>query len=906
MRTKTVVQKSILPLLILCGSNALIAANTKDYLTTPLSPYNAAIGGQQAHTMPVQAAAVVNPAFLGYGTQDAFFASGALSSDITAFSLAGALYSPFGGLTMAASYLQADDKSAALQFGYGSFLSRRVATGLSITPRYTNSGSAQAFGFGVDPSLLFDSKWHTAFSGGDGFGFYSPSVFFRTQNLAIPIGDSNLLASPSAHVGVLSGIYQSGTLNIALMTSTYGMGQFDRIPFSVGLQTQYRYLLVSAGYSASNYTNNNNGVSLGVGAQIPFAFGDAFFFYNLAFANDSRNAVHSISAGARLGGGDTEPPEVAFASEGNFFSPNNDGVRDTIGFSAKVSDTSPIVYYELQIRDSKGNLVFRQKADERLREKDFSWKLFFSSFIAPRSRSDVPTHFAWNGRIMTEKKKPVKDAVFEEEAEEKVLPDGAYVWEFWAIDEKNNESKHLTGEIIIDTKAPIATVELGDDLISPNGDGNRDYLPITQDTSAVDAYEGAIVDAHGQSVRTFRWPQNAPTRLDFDGKKDNGDDAEEGVYRYRLTGSDAAGNRTVALSGNFYISRRHDDVFLKSAALGFNPLNKSMPEAVFTPVATYGDGYSEGEIRIYKSCTATKDEPLFRIAIPKPNILPAKNTKLQKEQTFSWHGGVATSARAPDGVYCAIYSARYENGNIPTSAPIKIVLDSSPPELDVSADLDVRQFTPDGDGENEEQAFRLSAQDLSALASYDLAIAEILPNAKIAGQTFVVRRFAGKGDLPQTIYWDGKSESGLIVESLTQYEYTLTATDVYGNTATTKPRRFETGVLALAEGNGFRIRIPNADLSDPINDRLGSVFRTIERYPRYKLKIEAHAASGAGIERNLKLTELAARRIAEYFIEQGIAKDRVAYQGFGDATPIYNTRGIHAAKNQRIEILLVR
>ncbi len=901
MRTPAILA-AILPILAL---SPLAAEYTRDYLNLPLRPFNTAIAGQTGHSMPAQAAALVNPAFLGYGDQNTFFGGTLQGSGIQGYFAEGALFSPFGGLTFAAEYLKAQDQTVAMSFGYGSFLSRRVATGLSLTPRYVYSDSARAFGFGIDPSLLFDSKWQASIGENDGVGIYSPSVFVRTQNLAIPIGDGEMLVKPSVHVGVLSGLYHSAHFNLALIASAYGTDTYDKLPLNAGIQTQYRFLLFSFGYGFGNYNPTGNGVSLGLGASVPMSFGDTFIFYSWSAGNSQRADVHSFSAGARLGGIDSDPPEVSFEAEGSAFSPNNDGVRDVIAFSANITDKSPIVYYEFRVRDAAGNIVYKQNKDDRIREKDFSWTLFFRSFVAPRNRADIPARFFWNGRAGVEKKKPVKDEIFQDAEPDQALTDGVYRYEFWAVDEKNNESRRVTGEIRLDTRSPATAVELSDDLISPNGDGQRDLLTATQDTSAADSYEAQIVNARGEKVRSWRWAENAPTRVDFDGLKDDGTPVDEGSYRYKLAGRDAAGNQSEAVSGSFFVSRRIDAVMLRSSVAGFNPVAKDANEAVFTPTVMYKEGYLDGEILINRRCPAKGEDLVFRIAV---NAAP-KNPKVAgkvKPAGFAWRGEAMGQTRAPDGIYCAVFRARFENGNQPESVPLSVTLDTSAPEIEISADLDIRQFTPDNDGENEEQAFRLYAKDLSGVKSYELTISEILPAAKAGAVLLPVRRFQGKGELPQTIFWDGKTDTGLPVESLTLYEYTVKATDIYGNTATTAPRRFETGALALKSGSGYLVRLPNAELEDPLNERLDYVYRLLNRYPKYKIKIEAHAVTQSGIERTLRLTEGAARKVYDYLIDRGIDAERLSYQGCGDSTPAFNTRGPQAAKNSRLDFLLSR
>lgn len=879
---------------------------TADYGHLSQRPFQQALGGQMMQSMPVQAGAAVNPALLGYGEQNTFFAGGVFGPALTGFYADGALFSPFGGLLLSAEYLKARDQTGALRFGYGSFLSRRLSTGLSVSARYTKDDTGSAFGLGLDPALLFDSKWHTSFAGNDGWGLYSPSVFFRMQNLALPIGDGSLLASPSAHVGFLTGMYQSTSFNLALVTSTYGTERFDRLPLLVGVQAQYRFALLSLGYGASNFRGVGNGLHLGLGAMVPADFGDAYAFYAVGFANSERSELHSLTLGIRLGGVDREAPQVTVTTESVSFSPNNDGVRDLIVLQATVRDKSPIVFYEFRVLDGRGNLVYRQRSDERIREKDFSWSLFLRSFVAPRARSDIPDRFTWNGRMLAGQKKPVKDTVFEEETPDQPLADGTYAWNFRAIDEKNNESKPVSGQIQIDTRPPAVSVELDDDLISPNGDGRRDTLAVTQDTTPSDRYEGMIVNAQGEQIRRWQWSENAPARFDFDGRTDKGEIAEEGVYRYRLVGHDAAGNSAQAESGNFYISRRVDEVFLRSSALALNPRNPKMATIVFIPSVAFGDGYKEGEILITKQCAARKADLVYRIAVAAVKTDDAKKqSRKDKQPVYSWAGEGPAGTIAPDGGYCARFRALYENGNAPESPPVRISLDSSGPETEIAADLTLRQFTPDGDGEHEEQAFRILTHDQSPIESYLLTISELAAEPE-GLRAIPVRRFAGQGEVAHTIYWDGKTESGALIESLTQYEYTLTTTDALGNRTTTVPRRFESGVLAVANATGFLVRLPYADLQDPVTERMLTVYRLLERYPKYRVKIEAHTALKGKIEQNLRLSEAAARKIRDFFIEQGMSPERVSYQGFGDSAPLYSARHIFAGKNRRVDIYLNR
>ncbi len=904
MRTPPIYK--ILALAVVITTNLLVAALhaetvlTKDYAAVSLRPLPWGVAGQRAQTFLPQASGPISPALLGYGEHNTFFLGGLYGPHLSGLFADGVLFGPYGGLSFSIEHFEAADQTTALRFGYGSFLTKHVATGVTITPRFTQFKNQNAFGLGLDPMLLFDSKWFFSFDGSDGWGIYSPSVYFQTANLEIPVGESALLASPSAHLGFTTGVYQSSVWNLALLASTYGTERFDTLPLLVGLQAQYSWAYFSLGYGAFNFSKRADGVRLGVGMSLPINENKLFAFYGLGLSSAGETELHSLSLGMRLGGIDNDAPEVLVESDAVAFSPNNDGVRDSMVFQVNVRDKSAITFYELRILDAQGSEVFKDRADGRVREKDFRWSTFFRSFFSPMGRTDVPEKFVWNGRVQEEKKLAVKDAIFEREAKDRALPDGAYVWQFKAIDEKNNESRVASGEVQIDTVPPKAKVEIESDMLSPNGDGAHDVLTIVQEVNADDSYEGTVLNAEQKIVRTWRWQKNAPTRLDFDGLQDNGELAAEGVYQYEIKGSDAAGNSAQAKSGAFYISRRQDSVLLKSTALELNPTQKQHATLAFEPSLAFSEGYQGGEITIRKGCSTKVEDTVFQISVLEN---PAMNMKKKEKVKYTWDGKNSAGELVTDGVYCAVFTARYQSGNSPESPALRILLDTEPPRLSVRADLTVREFTPDRDGQGDTQVFRTEVVDASPIAAYSLQIFEVAVDEKKTTR-IPIRAFAGTGAAPEAILWDGKTENGDTIDSLTQFEFVLSVSDTLGNTASTTPQRFETGVFAESLAASLRIRVPYIDTQQPITDRMDLVYALVSKYPKYKVFVEVHTSLGRGVERKLKESEVAARQIAEFLIEKGIDAKQVTYQGFGASKPLFSSKSKFVPKNQRLDIFL--
>ena len=63
--------------------------------------------------------------------------------------------------------------------------------------------------------------------------------------------------------------------------------------------------------------------------------------------------------------------------------------------------------------------------------------------------------------------------------------------------------KSGTGTVVVDTAPPTTEVSTAYLIFSPDGDGNKDTLPLQQAGSKEDKWTGLIQDIAGQTVRTF-------------------------------------------------------------------------------------------------------------------------------------------------------------------------------------------------------------------------------------------------------------------------------------------------------------------------------------------------------------------------------------------------------------------
>src|SRR5690606_3657670 len=115
-------------------------------------------------------------------------------------------------------------------------------------------------------------------------------------------------------------------------------------------------------------------------------------------------------------------------------------------------------------------------------------------------------------------------------------------------------------------------------IFSPDNDGNKDTLLISQTGSQEELWEGRILDAAGTIVKSFVWRNETPRSFPWDGKNLEGTLAPDGVYSYAVASTDRAGNAT---------ERRLDNIIINTQA---PPIALTIDEAWFSP---NGDGVKD-------------------------------------------------------------------------------------------------------------------------------------------------------------------------------------------------------------------------------------------------------------------------------------------------------------------------
>ena len=591
---------------------------------------------------------------------------------------------------------------------------------------------------------------------------------------------------------------------------------------------------------------------------------DGIYFYTLSATDRAGNSGRSRRLSFEI---NTEETEVFLSADLSAFSPNADGIKDTITISPRLKVTQGVSSFEFRILDPSERVV--------------------RSF---RGQNRAPQDFVWDGL----------------DGQGRRLPDGAYRAELILDYQKGDHHEVRTPAFRIDTQPP--TIELSAEyaLFSPDGDGLKDRLPIRQRSSSEPLWEGQFSDEPGQTVRSFFWRGEAAD-FSWDGKDENGNRLPDGAYTYRVSATDEAGNSLTRELRGLVIDTRPTSAFLTVSAEGFSPNADGFRDTIeLKPLV----GLSEG-IQAWTLEMIHEQAGVVRRLGGGPPV----------PERVVWDGRDDAGARAREGTYQGRLTVQYLKGNQPQAQSTPFVLDVSPPEAELT--LTPRPFSPDNDGVDDELFIQIRVRDLSPIADWRLDIVDPVGNPFWS--------VTGRGTPAERIIWNGLSNTGELVQSAEDYPIRLTIRDALGNTRTVEGV-IPVDVLVIRDGDRLKIRIssitfpPNSANLAAVDDvekamrndrtiaRLAEIFN---KYSTYRILIEGHANitrlwSQAEMDKEnreelIPLSLSRAEAVKQALVRLGLEAGRISVAGLGGSQPVVPFGDEENRwKNRRVEFILIR
>ncbi|MCL2319220.1 MAG: gliding motility-associated C-terminal domain-containing protein, partial [Treponema sp.] len=574
---------------------------------------------------------------------------------------------------------------------------------------------------------------------------------------------------------------------------------------------------------------------------------------------------------------DTRDTPVSLSTDLRAFSPNGDGVKDTINLLPQIKERDGILNWKIDI----------QNIDSGTGRPGGGTPSTVRSYTGG---AQVPNSITWDGKTTTGT----------------IAPNGTYVAKLDMEYRSGNRPSALSMAFILDTTPPQAELSVPFTIFAPNGNGNRDVLPIQVSTAGNDEWNAVITNNKNELVRYWNWTGKAPAvPLPWDGKDQAGNIVPDGTYTFTLSSTDEAGNSTRQTINGIVVDARVPRIFLTASSQAIAPKPNQAEAMRFSIMATPSDGVAAWKLEL-------KDE---NNAVVKTFPSPAGGTGAIPS-SIPWNG---TDERGVirEGKFTPALTASYTKGDVVTVTAPPVAVDISGPILGFRSEP--QYFSPDNDGVDDELFMYLSARDASPIANWALEIRET------EGTRQLFYQIGGRGSPSDRLIWDGRSNKGELVQSATDYEYTYRATDTLGNSSSITGK-ITTDVLVIRDGDMLRIQVPSITFRANFPDFIGipqerldtnsrvlkRIAEILNRFRDYKITVEGHANPVLGTDKEetevLQPLSLArAQFVINNLVDYGVARSRLSAIGRGGTKTVANARDQdNNWKNRRVEFLLIK
>ncbi len=614
-------------------------------------------------------------------------------------------------------------------------------------------------------------------------------------------------------------------------------------------------LLFDAGESSKYFT-------LGCGIQLDVLDYAGSIDYAVALGNGEK--VHYFGGSVRFSGPDTTPPRARLHVEYSAFSPNGDGIQDEMIFRPQVKDESAIRGWVLQITDRNGKLVreFRARNHSHIR------KFLISplSIVSHSGSMAVPQYIWWDGT----------DEIG------RVLPDGIYYFAFHAWDEHDNISRIQKGQCSLDTVAPSVSLRGAHLHCRP---GLRPMeVDVAFTRSQGDKAVAVLMREKGEEVRRWHFSEHESfAKLVWDGMGFEQKAVTSGRYSLSFKIEDSAGNHEELELKNILVDMCESAVDLIPNEYYFSTgKEKSLR---FITKFQKADSISE-----WKCCVANDRGKLIYEA-----------TGTGAPAFIEWDGRDMSGKRCADGTYLCSLEIRKHSAQTIASTGKAFVIDSTAPRISVS--VRPEEFTPDGDYYDDAVVIFPDVKERYAIDRWVMNIFDE------NGET--VKKYSGKGALPESIRWSGRLSDGKIPFSLDKFEVQLMVYDKAGNEACSSRKCFSTGLMIIPTGRRHHIVYSNYGFRRKTADDerlkyfLDLLSKSIAQLEPSRVALEVHCDFEGDDEANLIGTEKAASVAKEFLVSRGIDEKIIHFRGMGETRPLFDeSAGNARRKNDRIEVFL--
>lgn len=587
---------------------------------------------------------------------------------------------------------------------------------------------------------------------------------------------------------------------------------------------------------------------------------DGIYSYELSSTDLAGNAseiytVEGITLNART-------PAIAMELDRTYFSPDGDGIMDTITVRTEVENREEVAEWSATLRSDNRN-----------------------TSIEIDAVGGVPEVYTITGYG----------------ADGELLPEGFYTLTYTAT-YTNGFSTSAERRIKLDVTDPRVNVTY-DEVFSPNGDGQNDFNDVAINVSEDVSWQGQILNAQGdvlisgegnQIIRQFRW----------DGRGPEGEVLPNGSYFVKGVFTDQAGNRFAPEPLEVRIDNRPVEIDM-TVARGFSPNGDGTDDML--PVVL--EPNLEAEIASWKLSFENLDGDAVKTYSGEDEL----------PETIFWDGKQdETEALAAEGYYNAYLKTVYEKGDVVEKRSSRFSLDVSPPKIKLAVQSAPFAKT-NGDIEGEVKV-TIEVEEETEVSEWSMDIlnsdGEVIRSYSGTGDPAEQISWNGTMESGEAADPDENYDVLVTIVDTGGNKATYSEQLPFDVAIMVKDGKYYILTPNIIFG-AYKDALDSAGeaMYDRNMESLDRAAQVLERYATYDLYLEGHALNiyleGPREEREeailVPLTERRAASVRDALIERGIDPERISIEAYGGQFPIVSVSDKTVWwKNRRVEFRLER
>ncbi|MFP4508613.1 MAG: FlgD immunoglobulin-like domain containing protein [Spirochaetaceae bacterium] len=427
---------------------------------------------------------------------------------------------------------------------------------------------------------------------------------------------------------------------------------------------------------------------------------DGQYSYELVGRDRPGNEVSETVSGIRVA---TEEGDVVVAADREAFNPS--GRIRTVDFDLSVENPLEIDSWSLEVRDEATETEVYRRFE---------------------GTGEPPEAVTWDGRDDTNR----------------IMEDATYHTVFTVTFENGVSLSSLGEPVVIDSVAPSAQVSVNHEVF---GGDTKPTLEIDADWQTEASWTGWVQlddeqfrfdldEVFGELNVT---PDIFP--LEWDGRDLDGSELPDGQYVAWLDGEDAAGNRGESNRVVFVLDTRATPIDLTQESDTVSPDFQGVnDEVVYRP-----------ELEV----TDSVESMVFTVRSSEGDVVRTFTSESVVTE-FAWDGRDDAGIAVPEGSYETELQVFYRNGNQPVVTVGPVAVDRDAPRIGITPEY--AEFAPNGDGYRDTLPISVAPAQTEGLESWTAIVR--------SADGDVVRTVAGDGVPPSRIEWDGRTDTGDIVD----------------------------------------------------------------------------------------------------------------------------------------------